>query len=1067
MAFHNKIKTKTIDLLSKPSKEDNREFVKDFLNLLYDNTNIGILNNLKATDQIPASMDMYVEKYTGFRRDEINGVPVEGSASKKLLTDGTKEDFLRIKNIAEQELLMVAGMGLNPKVVTDELESGRELSTMYGNIYHMVKRGDAGFLGLGKFLGEETLANYFGNKRFFMRQNARVANVDMSAETIDTRVNNYIYQSGEMYKNISSFFVEPGLISRDELNKYVKYFDGRMEGGIDDLKTILHDKHGDSYIDENNTIAAKDKAFEQIKAYHSELMKFNYGDTPEKAMEAAGDSPNSYYTNNRVMYTAPDGSQVPCYLSFVYGVGKGLTDIILDKGRQGKLISVTGANNISDAIRTIFSNTNKYIKDEKLLHDSELYVLDKFLLGNFKPSFKGYTPASTEDPMLSLIGADNAKFNGLFGRVGFFEHAKGVSKDPDSDVYEAWLSSTQAFHTMATRISDYSAQKAKLDIIEDYGVRDEEKFAKFNPTAYDIIKHDAQRRVNKYEDQFDNKKQISSRVASLKRLASSFVGLVGTSILATAGMVNIGAGAMGLSLRFGVKNVADMVGQYKNDLGKDGIDGDVASAIKEFTKWDAPVTGKSESLVANYGSINDDKINWVMNAVSEKIGALNKWNTDGAFLKLIPFVRNILPKYLSFNATEERLSSYSNCLLHDRVKGHIKSLLSNGVITTDDVKNRSDAYRNHIRKTIDDYKDLAFYDTKSAIGDFSNSAKPAWATETMRDATSIVGVIGGTIATMGYMFKQVEFINSGLINRTMSALGIGTGKNVFSPKRLLANLSTDTKTASVGGAMMMMLLAAYNELGERDEDIPRIQYLQSLDVTQMPRTVANSVIGATAKFLFNIPMSERQTKANADLLNWFAGVGLSGVSRSVLGEDNVIKDILTPVDDNIVNIMMDIPDLTVDSKSFKTRMMTELGSYAKYPMIGPLLSHSNDNLKVLTNLAINAKSAYNAIMLDDEVESAKEWTNVGKNISKSLDRLTSSSVWFPRSHWEKIYSNKRDTDDYDRLDWNKKYYSGYNKNMYTITDNLLTSLSRGYKFKLNNYVKNNVMRGISNASKVQ
>jgi len=921
-----------------------------------------------------------------------------------------------------------------------------------------------------------------GEKSHFFKQHGEINNLESDSERITFANRGAFTAMNEVIQKTSVYFADKTnkLVDPDELNRYVKSFDNSNEYGEQRLRELLLTKF-DGDRDSVNLVT------NVAKEYFNELQKMNYGYPIEEAaelMKSHKDNPDgknnlAYYKDNKGLLYQPiyDGAEpIPVYLSTMANIGVRLSKQILH-GRRKAIMTYGRSGNYDADIRLVLQHSSKGIKGaENIIHPAEVYFLKKFNyeyggIDTFNPKTVGYVPAKEGDPLMNMFEEAKGHAN-VFRKIGSLGHSDFKPKD-DSSFVDGWTTTTKQWLHLVERLSEYSTKKTEKMLLTNRN-RDGKTFGDVNPRAYKIINRDIDAVMGDFQRSFDGDSRKNSEFFySFKGLVQSLIGATGTSILATAGIKNAVAGSIGLAATFGL-DFPKMVKKYKADIVADTEDGKIAREISRYLHWEAPVATKTDDIIVYDGKViqKTEMLPRVLDMVTEKLSQFSQFNSDGSIFKMMPFIGGAFKKYVSFNATENALTAHNNCLLHDIVSTHMKQWREANPVGSMTKQQHADAMALELNRVIRENENITSVQNKEAIGNFSKSAKPRWTYATLRDAETYTAVIAGAVASMAYMFKQVMPLNTELVNKAFVSM-TGGGN----PVRALRNMSSKSiKTAGAGG-FLMLGLALYEMLEDDDDDSsnPISPMMQGLYPESITTAVAKRTLKYGLAIVNGIPIKgDALNKEAISLLSFAGGVGMSNFLTS-LYKENVMgqeiknrfsvkqygQDLLSALPTGF-NIAKGVFDKKVSIYDFKSSIYHALSSNTNMPIIGPILSRSNDNLKLIGNVSIMAKAYWHSL----QGANVKENTTYGKERKQVFDQMLlkalDSSLYFKSSHYENLRKIKEREwkskwENYNRT--NKiRYPKSYTRKDYSVAAQIQRQIMSGRainKWTLQNIISRN------------
>ena len=1049
------------------SKAKDKNIVEGYLEMVY-TKNGTARDNLLNFSKIPQDIKSYAMEY----------IPK------------AKEMFKDKSNVKVEDVIAV--LDENPdsykKLIYKIHEELRVLSHIQGSNYDKAKRDmreDVGFLNyyanISSFEKLHSQMAYwllgpkdvFGEKSHFFKQHGMVNDLEADNERITFANRGAFTAMNTTIQKTSNYFADKIIIndkkpvSVDELNTYVKAFDNSNEYGENRLLETLNKKFdGDKESVRLVTNVAK--------AYFDELQLMNYGFPIEEAKqkmlsfkdnEDGEDNLAFYKANKDIMYTPKykGAEAIPVYLSVMANIGTRLSKQILG-GRKDAITRYGGTSDYKANLRLVLKDTGHEVKAaENIIHPAEAYFLKKFshTLGgddSFNPKTGGYIPSKEGDPLSNMFEEAKGHAN-VFRKIGSLDHSDFKAKDGTSFI-EGWTTNTKQWLHLVERLSEYATKKTEGILLTNKN-KDGQTFGDVNPKAYNIINRDVEAVMRDFQRSFDGgSKKNGEFFYSFKGLIQSLIGATGTSILATAGLKNAVAGGIGLTATFGM-DFPGLVKKYKADILMQNEDGEIAREVRRYLHWEAPVATKTDDVIVYDGKViqKTQALPKAIDWATDKLSKFSKFNSDGSLFKLIPFIGGAYEKYASFNATENALNSYNNCLLHDIASTHMTSWReANPVGNYKDTAEYNEAKSTELNRVIRDNENITSLKTKEAIGNFSKSAKPRWTYSLLRDAETYTQVITGAIGAMAYMFKQVSPLNMELVNKAL--VSVTGGGN---PVRALRNMSSGSiKTAGVGG-VGMLALALYEILSDEDDDSmnPVSPMMEGLYPESMTTVIAKRTLKYAAAMIAGVPINgtDEIHKESIQLLKFAGGVGMSSFLTSLYKENvmgqtiknkfdvkhfgqSVMSLVVAPVD-----LAKGIVDKDVSIYDFKSKLYHTLGYLSDTPIMGPLLSRSNDNLKLIGNFGLAAKAYWHSI----QGETPKERTTYAKQRKEIFESMIlkamDSALYFKTSYYDDVKKIKEREwrskwEDYSRKD-KLNHRSSYTPKDYSVAAQIERQILQG------------------------
>jgi len=1056
-----------IEKLVKTADITNEGIVRGFLELVYESAG-SAQDNLIHFSNMPKKLIEYgrmyipaIEKNYKNKKD-ISVYDVIGELNK------TPELYHVLVKKIDQELRILANFK----------------DTSHAKVKRLIKN-NVGFLnyyanitGFEKFHSNlifQTIGHveFQGDKSHFYKQHGYMNDLENANERITFSNKAYYTATDKVIRKTSQFFADMSnkLVNPDDLNKYVRMYDNSNKDSMRRMRAEISKKvKGDqSAISQVTAITQK---------YYNELQKMNYGMSPEKASVLMKQHPKNIDGKNGLAFFKDhpeleyqplyEGARpIPAYLSHIANVGDRMTHQILD-GRMHSIRKYAKTNDDVKAVQMVMRSVASNVTDAmKLLHPAEIYLLKKFNSeyggeGVFNPNTKGYVPSSEDDPVTMLFANKGNSVN-AFRKVNLLGNADFKEKDTGTFI-DSWTTNAKQFMYLTERLSEFSTKRTEKILLTVRNSKGQ-TFGDLNRKAYHVIHRDIVNVEKDFIHSYDNKgtKQSDTFIA-FKGLVQSMIGVMGTSILATAGVKNGVAGGIGLAATFG-SDLVTLSKQYAGDLKDSTYKGDIAREIKRYLAWEAPMATKSDDILVYEGRNLSKKalLPDVLTTITEKLGKVSEFNSNGTIFQLTPFIGGAIKEHLSFDATENYLGVFNNCLLHDFTKTTMEAWMKvNPVESFDTPAKFKEAMTLEIRRVIRDNEDMSVVANKEAIGNFSNYAKPRWSFAILRNADSYPKVLLGAIAATSHMFKQVLALNTELINRNIVTLS-GTG----SFKRALANFkSPAVKSAGVGG-VGLLALALYDVMTyfDDDPDTPTSSFTEGLYPESMTTAMFKRTLRYGAALVGGKLLPEDLNKEALGLLEYVGGVGLSRFIAKANKPDASLGDLFSgfEVKSQAQDLMSTLVapaavfqgvfDKKESLRDFKSRLYSAMGANADFPIFGALLSTSNDNMKLMANTATIAKTLVQYNQSDNTYQKARYGENIKNELQKNVIRMFESSIYFTREHYDHLYKHNIRSYNSDWDEWtydNKRAYRNtYPKKDYSIASSLQYQMSQGRALRKN------------------
>ena len=952
-----------------------------------------------------AKANKYLEKSVGTAENVLKGILGDKTLSTPEMMNSAKKiyDFFSvIKNV--EGMSAIKAMGNSEDMVTD-LDNWVKKHTheKYDTYESLVKSNDADAMELLdrniqqeiRYLAsvhkhpraikeDENLSKEFKNQYAFYGGIARTANkatvalngdmINVSGDLLVNRANLFkqyrpvneayaelegIVNSTENYMSKARKYMEnmirkhtDNIVSDDFLEKNVGFLDGSYQDGEARIRTSLEN----SKIDEDNYAHAMGK----LKAFQRDWNLFNYGvpDPAEVGFTKEMAKDNRFTTSVKF-----GGESIPTFLNFILNTGDRMHAVI------GKRTSS--------------------------LHDIEKVTQGLFGPdGKFQIRANNYMPSNKDDILNSITG--NTAFSKLYGDVAFLKQRQTLLDNHEAEpvkFMDIFTNNIKAFQHYANRVSEYSTARVMKD-----SMKDNLEFQEANKTVYKSISHFADTIIKDYEKAPE---VVSENVQSFKKLAGAAAGLVASTILMNSAPANYAAGAITIMSRLGITKPWKMRSAYKSALTDTDFKGDVAREVKNYFTNFSPFS-KVSDVITKDTSMKEIGVNNIMDKISNAMLSVSDTLVTKGIMGSIPGFR-----WLAFNESENRLLSISEALAYD---GAAKAAQMAKDAANRDGKSFNT--RDFIRTYLKDSSDAVFTMTKESVGDFSRYAKPIWSWKILRDANTATAVITGTLATMTYMFKQVEAVNAHVLNRVSHAIKYPM-KNEFAAP------------ASAGMGIGIALLAMYEWLAKEEDNIPRVGLAMKSSPTSGYLGAVRGLKGMI-KVVGNQPVSEQEANDIADFARTVGGVAFGSMYR---GDAAMPEGGLKNVVDNF-SFNMDFGVgffKTLSDGLFQEHSVGEVYEFDKAMKDSLnkntlLVNLSNDPIRFVEDAAVAANALYSSVVADNPKQQAGLIKTFGRKIGQTFQRMLGASVYYGPEHYKNTayMSYDYDNDDYRTEFWSNR-----------------------------------------------
>ena len=322
-----------------------------------------------------------------------------------------------------------------------------------------------------------------------------------------------------------------------------------------------------------------------------------------------------------------------------------------------------------------------------------------------------------------------------------------------------------------------------------------------------------------------------------------------------------------------------------------------------------------------------------------------------------------------------------------------------------------------LKQYLDDNSEAIFTMVKEAVGDFSKYAKPIWSWKILRDADTYNAVLRGGIASLLYMFKQVEAVNMHVLNRLGGAL-LHPMKNEFD------------SPASAGAALGVVLLTLYDYLTRKEDEIPRVGLLLGASPTGNTLTAIEGLKGFI-KVVGNMPVSEQEANDIAGFWRLVGGVPFGASMRP--GKDLIDGDMKQVIDNFAINMDMGYGFFkAVASGIFEKHDTQELYGFNKEMSDALaentiLFGQSNDVLALIKDGAFITNAIYSTLTSKNKRDTALLVKQAKNKVQNSIVKMLGGSIYFGPQHYKDLVYRPFDYENDSFLldNWKKRTYKSY------------------------------------------
>lgn len=406
-------------------------------------------------------------------------------------------------------------------------------------------------------------------------------------------------------------------------------------------------------------------------------------------------------------------------------------------------------------------------------------------------------------------------------------------------------------------MSDYSMSLK----IKDQLMRNQSVVKSNNPELYDALSYYVNRKIDNYNTKEDDK-IISPSSQAFKQMVYSAIGFTVAARLTTSALTNRLGGYFTSMSKLKGKEKSEMKDDWKTFHSTSGIYKRIIDTIEDSEEHYA-VKDKISDVVRQENFKTLDTANKevfknfpeVMNRVSTNLDMYSD-RLMNSFLGIMPKAW----KEIAFSGSENSMLSFtSKFMFHDLKLIADQQMKVWGV----DESNIKSEQQDELMRILNDHSDrhkAFYYNTiKEMVGSYTQSSKPLYQTDYMKNAKSKTAIVVGGAMLMHGIFKQISANNNEVINRMYA------GYSSFDVNPLGKNPYSKGAYAP-SGAFGIVLLGLYNFiLDEEEEDKKQLNLMQ-----RFPRAYALNTVNV---------FGEKQMTYNAVKAAIKINMGLNATDR--------------------------------------------------------------------------------------------------------------------------------------------------------------------------------------------